>query len=66
MKPRDQRKMPINHLGPRCGFTGKRRYKTAAGALAAGRILLGSEKWKSNSVRAYSCIHCGGYHITST
>ena len=65
MRRRDPRETPHFRSPHRCGPTGKRRYKTAAGAMIDGASLVQSEAWKSNTVRAYLCQYCRGYHLTS-
>lgn len=54
-----------DHEGRLCGQTRKFRFKSHAHAMQRAGELMDSAEWKSNTARAYHCMFCNGYHLTS-
>lgn len=65
MRRRNKSKANDCPVRDRCGATGKARYRSRGAAEATLTALQQTQEPRRHERRAYECVSCGGWHLTS-
>ncbi|MDE2097579.1 MAG: hypothetical protein KGL39_10060 [Patescibacteria group bacterium] len=55
---------PVHAIG-RCGKTGKAMFRTHNAAMLRASEIMENDDCNATQFRAYRCLFCGSYHLTS-